>query len=1149
MSTSPVATGVVTLLFTDLVGSSAMLDSLGESAGEDLRRVHFRLLRQSVAEAGGEEVKNLGDGLMVAFASAVRALECAIAMQRAIDRHNRMADRDVDRLAVRVGLHVGEAIREDDDYFGTPVVIAKRLCDSAAGGQILASELVRGLVGSHGDFRFVAVGPTKLRGLSEPIEAHELRWDDDDRGAGRRDAIDPRGIPLVGRAEDLRVLEDEFTRAAGGEARVALVLGEPGVGKTRVSTELTGRHRNEAVALVARAYPLGATASLAPWTEAIERHLRPLEADAVRSLAEPYLDDLASLLPSVADARVGAPDRPPEPARVLAGLTSLLGNLSRTAPVMLVLDDVHLADGSSWEALSYVAHNLAERRVLVVLTARPVELSEYVMATEIVYGLEQDGLLRRVELQPLDRAEMTRLAGAFVDPARVSDALVDWLVERSRGVSLFAVGLMRALLDEDADLDHPRLEELPEDLAQRVTALLERFDPRGRALLELLAVLGYRVELGDVVALGGRSLDETADLLDALVRKRFVAEDEHGRELTYEIAHPLIEQAIYQRIGRARRRALHRHVARVLVESGQFGAAAGHFVRSADLGDAEAVIALCEALRQAEAREHHHEALALVDALLDLLPAGDRRWLDVFDAMRWQSDWVVDHRADWSSDIGIRAMRNIEQLAEASPDLTRRGAVRFHLGTLLAWSGGETETGIALVGEAEQLFREAGESSRALIARNELGYLDAISGDPDGHEAAASEVLAEAERLGDRFAEMQALGSLIWAVQWTGRIETSLPIMDRARARARADGKWYRTSYVLGQQALALALLGRQSEADVCFAAGKAANPSFRDTLLPDFEILVRWLRGDVTHAADAGRDLLAWSRGLSSPRRLGFSFAATSAAEAGRTDDAVTWLDTSAAAYEGGFYIFSDLVTWAGGVLHALRGETDAARDTLREGMQPAISRRSGLSGRFAAFDLAELAAETGDTEVAELAEAAVRAFGPTDAEALQAIDTVVAVASATARSEPDAAEELARAEAVFAAAGWRLFEARTAALRARALARTDRSASVVTLGDAVKRFAEIGATVREQKAAKSLGGLGPAGRRARSVGTGLGALTKREREVAILAADGLTAREIGQRLFIGERTVETHLANSYAKLGVRSRLELARQLPDLGP
>ena len=93
-----------------------MLDSLGEDAGADLRHAHFRLLRQSVVDAGGDEVKSLGDGVMVAFASAVRALDCAIAMQRAIQQHNRMTEHGVDQLAVRVGLHVGEAIREEDDY-------------------------------------------------------------------------------------------------------------------------------------------------------------------------------------------------------------------------------------------------------------------------------------------------------------------------------------------------------------------------------------------------------------------------------------------------------------------------------------------------------------------------------------------------------------------------------------------------------------------------------------------------------------------------------------------------------------------------------------------------------------------------------------------------------------------------------------------------------------------------------------------------------------------------------------------------------------------------------------------------------------------------------------------------------------------------
>ncbi|MGH9037661.1 MAG: adenylate/guanylate cyclase domain-containing protein, partial [Acidimicrobiia bacterium] len=137
---------VVTLLFTDLVGSTELLDRLGDDAGEQVRRTHFRLVREAVVGAGGQEVKNLGDGLMVVFESAVAGVGCAVAIQRTMEEHNRKQPGQT--LSVRVGLHVGEPMRDEDDYFGTAVVVAKRLCDAADGGQILASELVRGLVGT-----------------------------------------------------------------------------------------------------------------------------------------------------------------------------------------------------------------------------------------------------------------------------------------------------------------------------------------------------------------------------------------------------------------------------------------------------------------------------------------------------------------------------------------------------------------------------------------------------------------------------------------------------------------------------------------------------------------------------------------------------------------------------------------------------------------------------------------------------------------------------------------------------------------------------------------------------------------------------------------------------------------------------------------
>ena len=134
--------GVVTFLFTDLVGSTALIDRLGDDAADSVRRNHFNLLRKSIEEAGGEEVKNLGDGLMVSFASPVAAVSCAVAMQRALAESEHR---------IRVGVHAGEPVQDGDDYFGTPVVVAKRLCDRAEGGQILATELLAGLVGTRGE--------------------------------------------------------------------------------------------------------------------------------------------------------------------------------------------------------------------------------------------------------------------------------------------------------------------------------------------------------------------------------------------------------------------------------------------------------------------------------------------------------------------------------------------------------------------------------------------------------------------------------------------------------------------------------------------------------------------------------------------------------------------------------------------------------------------------------------------------------------------------------------------------------------------------------------------------------------------------------------------------------------------------------------
>ncbi len=1162
---------VITFLFTDLVGSTELLERLGDDAAESLRRTHFRILREAVAAAGGEEVKNLGDGLMVAFESAVAGVDCAVAIQRAVERHNR--SHPGRRLDVRVGLHVGEPIRDEDDYFGHTVVVAKRLCDAAAGGQILASDLVRGLVGSRSRFRFEPVGPVALKGLAEPLTAHAVHVDLPEARPSGEEASRGR---FVGRARELAVLEAELARAGAGSLRVVLLVGEPGMGKTRLTAELLARHADKLVGLSARAYPLGATASLGLWVEALDGHLRSLGPEEVAELCGAALSDLAGLLPAVAATGVPLPPTEPPRVRLLGGVTNLLAGLSADAPAVAILDDIHWADGSSWEALSYVAHNLTGCRVLLVLAARPVELAAHEVATEVLLGLEQEGYLTRLELAPFATDEVAELARAYAGEERVGDALVGWLLERSRGTPLFATGLLRSLMDEGADFSRPALQVLPEDLTERIVVRLRDLDPASRAVLEILTVVGSRVTFGQLLPLCGQPLDQLAELLDGLVRTHLVNQLEQPRDLAYELGHPLYQEAVYQSIGAARRRALHRHVARALVAAGRPGAAAAHFLRSADEGDPEAVDALRDALAQAEARELHREALALLEALLELLPAGDQRWAQVHDAMGRQPEWIVDHRADVEIAVGVEAMRRIDQVLATSGDAGRRAPVKLNLAVFVGWGRGDTGSALRLAEDAERLFAAGGDHRGALLARNEIGYLHWIAGDMRRFDDAARAVLGGGEAAGDRFVILQGLCGLAHTTQLGGDVTGSLPVLERAVALAQEDGKLYRTSYLQAQTAFSLALLGRLGEAGDRLDEGRAANPAFRTTVLLDYGMQVGWLAGDLAGCLALFREQLGWTGGHSRRRALGSSAAVIAAAELGDHEEARS-IVTGATAVTAGRdeEPQSDQMRWAAGVAAWLLGDASRAIDHLGAALcrQQDGGWGAGPFARFIAADLAEIAAHTGDLGALTVldgflagADEAAAGIGsrttPGDrardsaessrspaGAALDALRGLTFAGLQVGRGATVGAIEPLRASAeALEGAGWRLAHGRALALLGRAAASAgQRDVALEVFPRAAERFEACGAVVRRDWALEDLRRLGARGRRASAAVAGPAALTKREREVVRLAVAGHSAREIAQQLFIGERTVETHLSGAYAKLGISSRRDLARLAPDL--
>jgi class 3 adenylate cyclase len=158
-----------TILFTDLVGHAEMMSRLGDAKGRDVLREHERITRDVLKANGGAEVKTMGDGFMASFGSVTKAVECAVALQRAF------AEREGEPLNARVGLNAGEPIEEDGDLFGATVILASRIAAKAVGGEILVADTVRGLCSGKG-FLFSDRGEFVAKGFEEPVRVYEVSW-------------------------------------------------------------------------------------------------------------------------------------------------------------------------------------------------------------------------------------------------------------------------------------------------------------------------------------------------------------------------------------------------------------------------------------------------------------------------------------------------------------------------------------------------------------------------------------------------------------------------------------------------------------------------------------------------------------------------------------------------------------------------------------------------------------------------------------------------------------------------------------------------------------------------------------------------------------------------------------------------------------
>ncbi len=373
------------ILFTDVVGSTELSQRLSPDAADEVRRDHFAALRQSLSDAGGIEVKNLGDGIMAVFTSASAALSCGVAMQQA----NELANRGLEHtVGLRVGLSGGEVVHEDGDYFGDPVIEASRLCSACAPGQILAADVVRLMAGRRSALPTRRLGEISLKGLRDPVLAVEVLWEpiiiarpDPDVPLPRRLAERRvRGPNVVGREIELASLAATAKRVfAGGGRQVVLVAGEAGQGKTTLMAEASRRAFSEGACVLFGHCEEDLATPYQLFVEAFGHFFATANEDRVRHLVQAHGSEWARLIPVLSDriadlAPSKATDPDSERYLLFSAAAALLSAISDEAPVVLALDDLQWADSGSLALLRHLTSADVAMRVLVLGTFRDSEL-------------------------------------------------------------------------------------------------------------------------------------------------------------------------------------------------------------------------------------------------------------------------------------------------------------------------------------------------------------------------------------------------------------------------------------------------------------------------------------------------------------------------------------------------------------------------------------------------------------------------------------------------------------------------------------------------------------------------------------------------------------------------------------------------------
>ena len=826
---------LVSILFVDIVGSTAHADGADPEDVRDRNQLYYDEVRGRIEQYGGTIEKYVGDAVMAVFGAplarsddAERAVRASLSV---LDGIRELNERHPDiALDVRAGVTTGEAIvavdaaPEDALATGDVVNTAARLQTAAPPGHVIVDMQTYDL--TRHAFAFEAVPPIEAKGKREPVEAW-LVGEALGAPAGRPTSE----TPLVGRDHELSLIASVWDRAVTSDhPHLVTVLGPAGIGKSRLAHEVAEDVRSRGGReLWGRSLPYEEQSPFRAAAEMVRTVAGIFEAEPVADARGKLLTLAGSLFPEpdVAEETrylslllgLGLDEPPDEPVHLLFAMRRLIEYLSEREPLLLVFEDLHWADDALLDLIDYLVTHVRDHRVVFLALARPEFLEK-----RPTWGAGMIGHTT-LPLEPLTPGEAAEIVGALLAGTDTDRDAVERVVAAAGGNPLFIEELVAALEDD------PDADQLPATVRTAIAARVDALSPNARTALLNASVIGTTFWRGVVHGIGQvEDIDEALDALEArgLVHRRGESRVEGDVEYTFK--HILTRDTAYGTLPRARRRELH--------------AAAATFIEGATSGSSELAWLLAHHWREAGEPERAighllaaavraRDALAteetydLFSRALELAQTDEER-----RRIRLERGLALEQLGDYA-----RADR---ELAEVIPELAGVDEIEALLARAQStlWTE-QTEETMAIATRAVELVveRDARELEGPALALLAQGH------GMRGEEGDLDRALAIGDRALDAWIPGTRLSDLAGhyhmqanAYYWTGGYERALELSRLAKETGGLEP--HSAEFVLrgaGLRGLVLAEMGRYEEA---IEAGEAAIATARRLGRPDTVVL-----------------------------------------------------------------------------------------------------------------------------------------------------------------------------------------------------------------------------------------------------------------------------------------------------------------------